>query len=144
MRINNNGNENTCDMIDSYYEGVELAFRNAPGADWIPVQYFLASDTNLSGNLLGSYDETQQTIAIRGYRVPVDISETPEVISVSVVILGVGPGVQLRWLQSVFTSSNERRDMWGLDNVVISYVEDPTAPARIVFEDSFESSTSPE
>ena len=121
---------------------MELAFRNAPGADWIPVQYFVASNVNMNNNDIGSYNEMQRTIAIRGYRVPVNISETPGVISVSVVISEVGPGVQLRWLQSVHTDDEPSLDVWGLDNVVISYVEDPTAP--IVFKDDFESATSPE
>lgn len=138
-----------CDAVDTFHEGVELAYRIAKDATtstWTPLMYFTAttilsdvsgmqSPISLTKNVVNI---TTGTVLLRGYHVPYVI-QNGERYTVR-LCRDVNQPLEFRWLQTSLDVHKGISDVVALDNITIS-VHNATHSATL-FQDDFANSTS--
>ena len=149
LAINGDSDSNgvrSCDVIEFFDEGVELAVQRREDEQWVPLKFYTLSNLTMSRDVLidiGSYDQNSSVLSLRGYNVSVVLHNT-SVMNVTEYICDerfFREEVQFRWLQTVTRDSAPVRDTWFIDNVEISFHEKQDS-FRIEFFDGFIDSTS--
>ena len=113
-----------CNSIDNVDEGVEFSVRlSSMPEEWIPVS-FIHYGTGNNPNI-----EIPRGLLIRGYTIePIDTDRDNDVVTKTVVIslcsFNTNNLLQFRWLQTsvLDTFTNGRRDVWTIDDVVVTAV----------------------
>ena len=119
-------NEESCDSIDRFDEGVEFSIRMNSEGLWIPITLAIRSDKigNHASILIGSRenDENVEDVVIREYHVEPDLSSPGSIYEYSVQVCDFTRtinSIQFRWLQT--SSKHKLKDIWTLEAVNISY-----------------------
>ena len=133
--------ERSCDILESFDEGVELAIRMSEDEQWVPLKFYTLSSLTMDRDVridIGSYDQNRSVVSLRGYNVSVMLHNF-SVMNVTEFICDerfFQEEVQFRWLQTVTRDDNPVRDTWFIDNVEVSFHEGQDS-ARIEFFDGF-------
>ena len=140
------GLNRSCDILEAFDEGVELAIRRSEDEQWVPLKFYTLSRLiSMERELridIGRYDQDNSVLSLQGYNVSVVAGDT-SVMSVTVNICDerfFKEGIQFRWLQTVIRDLRPVRDTWFIDNVTIT-VHGRQNP-RIAFFDNFSDRTS--
>ena len=131
-----------CDTVTNFNEGVEFAVRFNDNETWIPLAVIFRDHDDSNGITLGNLSN----LVIREYPVnsqnQILVNQSVPVMNISLVLCDFErepESVQFRWLQtSRFAASNRIRDVWGLDDLQISYVQESGEEA-LLLSDSFDS-----
>ena len=124
----------SCNTINEYSEGVEFSVRTEPGEVWIPISLLILHSTDVKNDhadiLLGE--------KIRGYRhTNVTLAKSKRE-SFLVQLCDISPPprtLQFRWMHTS-RSHGSARDTWSLDDVWISY--DDGEISQVLLEDNFD------
>ena len=131
-----------CNTVTEFNEGVEFALRLDDEEVWIPLAVIFHNSGHSNGITLGNLTN----LVIRGYsldpRNEILGDKSVQNVNVSLELCDFErepESIQFRWLQtSRFVGRNELRDLWGLDDLWISYVEE-SGEERVLLSDSFDS-----
>ena len=139
-----NAANNSCDVLEVFDEGVELSLRTLEDEEgpWVPLKFYTLSSlasTREPRIDLGSYDNINTILSLRGYNVSVVAGNT-SVMNATVYICDerfFREEVQFRWLQTARRSRDRAvRDTWFIDDVDIT-VHGSQNSSRVEFFDSF-------
>ena len=137
---------NTCDTMNFFDEGIELAIRRVDDLLWIPLAFFTTKTYRNPGANIGLdfNSSVRDGLEIRGYTVPVTLNDTDTQHRINIRICDTSflesvSGVQFRWLQTTRQARNTSpRDTWSLDDVLVSVSHDSFCSDVTVFEEDFE------
>ena len=124
-----------CNPLENINDGIEFSLRLGAGRDWIPEALFFQGDHNLNSRAPGKI--INGTLVIRGFQVEEVTLEQNFPYHYTLRVCGTTDTVQLRWLQTVFINDDKPRDVWSLDDIVISY-QNGEGMGSILFEESFD------
>ncbi len=128
-----------CDTVTNFNEGVEFALRLDNDEVWIPLAVIFRVTGESNGITLGNLSN----LVIRDYPVdPQNQNESVPIFNVSLRLCDFereSNFIQFRWLQtSRFGRATKFRDLWGLDDVRISYVQE-SGEEDVILSESFDS-----
>ena len=142
LSINDARGDVSCEGIESFDEGVELAIRRSEDEQWVPLKFYTLANRS-SDPLIDVGVYNNEVLSLRGYNVSVVLPEPFSRKYITECICDerfFQEEVQFRWLQTVARDDHPTRDTWFISNVEIT-VQSSLGSSGIVFSDDFSDRT---